>query len=235
MALLHQLLKQWLPGRCFACEQSTPPGTSHLCSLCYADLPWCEALPNRLRQNLPDAAHIIAPVYFQGAVRDWIHQLKYRGGRTEGEMLGSLLAAAVAAYYLPSAAEHSSSQPGLRPPSAIVPVPMPWRSWLKRGRNPATAIAQPVARRLGLPILESLVHCGSKAREQHNLGQAERAEAMRGLFSVRAMPPASVAIVDDVATTGATCRALCDALRDAGCNEVHVWCAAYTPLPTACN
>ncbi len=216
---------RWLPGRCLACDLPTLSNNRDLCSICYADLPWCEAVP----ESLTPAQRVIAPLYFQGGVRDWIHRLKYQRGWVEGQVLGAVLADAIAASYLPDVAQFGLPPPWQQPPTAIVPVPMPPLNWVLRGHNPATVLARPVAKRLRLPILETLVHRAPKQQDQHSLSRAERQQSMRNAFSVIAEPPAQVAIVDDVLTTGATCQALSQALMEAGCAEVHIWCSAYTP------
>ena len=41
----------------------------------------------------------------------------------------------------------------------------------------------------------------------------------------------SVALVDDVLTTGATVTALASALREAGAERVQVWVACRAPVP----
>lgn len=217
----------WLPGRCLACALPTPSGTGDLCSICFADLPWCTSTG----LNIPASCHTLAPLYFQGAVRDWVHQLKYANGRVQASVLGTLLLQSVRASYLPRIAQLGLPAPWYPLPEAIVPVPMPRVRWLQRGRNHATLLARPLACRLQLPIAETLVRCGPKPQDQHNLSRAERLQAMQEAFAVTSPPPARVAIVDDVLTTGATCQALATALRNAGCRQVHVWCATYTPPP----
>jgi predicted amidophosphoribosyltransferase len=48
-----------------------------------------------------------------------------------------------------------------------------------------------------------------------------------GAFAVRDGPvPASLAIVDDVLTTGSTADALAAALKRAGCRRVEIWAVA---------
>jgi predicted amidophosphoribosyltransferase len=63
--------------------------------------------------------------------------------------------------------------------------------------------------------------------EQAALPAIVRATNVSGAFEVTTrVPPLSVAIVDDVLTTGATAEALARALKDAGCRHVEVWAAA---------
>ena len=44
------------------------------------------------------------------------------------------------------------------------------------------------------------------------------------------MPPAHIALVDDVVTTGSTARTLAGLLINGGATRVDVWCLARTPL-----
>jgi predicted amidophosphoribosyltransferase len=68
-------------------------------------------------------------------------------------------------------------------------------------------------------------------REQAGLPAAERRRNVRGAFMARDMVRgASVAIVDDVITTGSTVAAMAQALRRAGAIGVQAWAAARTPL-----
>jgi predicted amidophosphoribosyltransferase len=49
------------------------------------------------------------------------------------------------------------------------------------------------------------------------------------VFDVRGPTPASVLVVDDVCTTGATLAAAAEALRTAGTSTVHALVLARTP------
>ncbi|MFK7916135.1 MAG: ComF family protein [Pseudomonadales bacterium] len=217
----------WLAGRCLACDLPTQPTTGDLCTQCYGELPWCE----QVAEPIPGAVLTLAAVDFQGGVRDWVHQLKYRNGLVQGQVLGQVLTAAVSAQYRPGRRRLGLSDRSLRLPQAIVPVPMPRSSWLRRGRNQASVLAAPVARALNIPVLHRLALRPRKSADQHTLSATERRSLMGTAFVIKAQPPERVAIVDDVLTTGATCAALTRALRAAGAREVHVWCLAATPAP----
>lgn len=218
------IFERWFPGRCLACDLPTPAGQPDLCRQCFSDLPWCStvAAPD------PAARQVLAAVYFQGTVRHWVHRLKYHGGLAEGRVLGQILTTSITAQYLPRSRLLGTPAPWLQPPAALVPVPMPASSWLRRGRNQATLLAQPLARALSIPIAHQLVSRTHKRVDQHTLGAAERAQLRSDVFRVLARPPRRLAIVDDVLTTGATTAALTRALLQAGAQEVHVWCLAYT-------
>lgn len=205
-------------GRCLACQLPTRAGHGDLCPRCRADLLWCETAP-----ALADLDQVLCALQYEGTIRDWVLRLKFRGDLAAGRVLGDLLAATV----------RGAQAAGSLLPQALLPVPMTRLQWLRRGRNPASAIAAPVARAFKLPIAHQLAVIPRKPRSQHRLNRTERLQALKGAFSVRGRPPSRVAIVDDVLTTGATAQALARALRAAGCRHVEIWTAAYTLPPEA--
>ena len=217
----------WLPGRCLACDLPTPSGQGDLCVQCYGELPWCR----EVTEPIPGAALVLGALHYQGAIRDWIHRLKYHHGLAQGRVLGHILRDAISAHYLPRSAQLGLPDHGLQRPQALLPVPMPRSSWLRRGRNQASVLAGPVARALGIPIVHTLARRRRKQADQHTLSASERRALLATAFELNGPPPDRIAIVDDVLTTGATCSALTSALLAAGAREVHVWCLAVTPAP----
>lgn len=105
---------------------------------------------------------------------------------------------------------------------ALIPVPLHrWRH-AKRGFNQATEIAKPLARASGLPIVLTMQRIRSTP-SQSGLDAAERRRNLNGAFAIRA--PLSCrhpVIVDDVMTTGETCRQVSRLLIEAGAESVGV-------------
>ena len=68
---------------------------------------------------------------------------------------------------------------------------------------------------------------------QTELDAVGRRRNVRGAFALRAgsVPPAHVAILDDVMTTGATVAECARVLRRAGVARVDVWALARAPSP----
>ena len=64
--------------------------------------------------------------------------------------------------------------------------------------------------------------------EQSTLSEAERKRNLRRAFVVTGALPASVAIIDDVITTGSTVHALAGVLRQAGVRDIRIWAVAKT-------
>lgn len=103
---------------------------------------------------------------------------------------------------------------------ALLPVPLHrWRH-MRRGFNQAVELAAPIARQLGLPLVGNVQRTVATPY-QSGLDARQRRRNLKAAFRVRGCIRAShVAIVDDVVTTGATCRQLAAAVLESGAKEV---------------
>lgn len=145
-------------------------------------------------------------------MRDILHALKYARRTSIAGVVARELRAA--------------SRDVLDGADAVVPVPLhPLRSWW-RGFNQARLIAGG----LGLPVVDALVRRRATAR-QASLTRDDRWSNLHAVIGAQArtaprLRGATVVIVDDVVTTGATVTACARALREAGVAEVRVATAA---------
>lgn len=221
---------------CLLCEQANK---EPLCAGCRRDLPWLEsscdycALPlsqpgicGQCSQDLPSFQHCLSPWRFDMPVGRLINQFKHRRNFRYGSFLSQELARHVQQSY--SADEL---------PDCIVPVPLHWRRLLRRGFNQAEFIARILGKELNKPLLR----CVSRAvptSQQQGLKRRERLRNLADAFVVKekvfgskVARPKSVAVVDDVMTTGATAEAISTVLQAAGIEQVHIWVVARTPAP----
>jgi predicted amidophosphoribosyltransferase len=97
----------------------------------------------------------------------------------------------------------------------------------RRGFDQGQLLARALALRLGLPCVRLLRRLPGPAQTGRSL--AERQAGPRLAVS-RAAVPASVLVVDDVVTSGATLSAAAVALRSLGAKRVDAVAAASTPL-----
>jgi ComF family protein len=165
-----------------------------------------------MRPRAFDAA--FAPYRYEFPLPELIHRFKYRGQLFIGRLLGTLLARRLAERGRPRV-------------DAIVPVPLHPAREARRGYNQAREIAQFTGGALCLPVHAGLARRIRDTEEQAALPAIVRAANVHGAFEVRSrVPPLSVAIVDDVLTTGATGEELARALRAAGCRYVEIWAVA---------
>lgn len=193
-----------VPPRCAGCDA---PG-SWLCEACrYA----CE--PHAFASG---ALPIRAAGAYEGPLRLAIQRCKYRDERALTAELGDLVAALVAADLATGALL-----------DAVVPAPIHRERLRARGYDQAALLAARVAERTGLPLVPALRRI-RHTRPQVDLDRVARARNVDGAFvavagSLRGL---RVAIVDDVATTGATLRAAAAAARGAGARGVRAYVVA---------
>lgn len=149
----------------------------------------------------------------RGVVRDLIHQFKYARQIHLRRLLGRMLSegfrdARVAALSL----------------DAIVPVPLHHTRLREREFNQADLIAREASSRVGLPVKD----CLQRRRytlTQTNFHREERFENLDGAFVLAEdadVTDLTLAVVDDVLTTGSTADACAAALRRAGAAAVVV-------------
>jgi predicted amidophosphoribosyltransferase len=92
---------------------------------------------------------------------------------------------------------------------------------LRRGHQPAEALARELGRRWGIPVAPLLARRRRVGR-QTGLRRDERRRNMRGAFVALGRVPARVILVDDVYTTGATVTSAASALRAGGAFRVDI-------------
>lgn len=226
---LNNVLQNVFPSRCLLCALPAE-GALPLCAACVQDLPAIGSACVRCGVALPlpmvCGGCLRAPPAWDSAIAVWsyssaiawlVQRFKFHGGLVHGKVLAHGLA-----ERLCESAEHAD---------VIVPVPLHRARLRQRGFNQALELARPVGRRLSVPVDTSVVQRVVRTAEQSTLAAAERRRNVRGAFTVCAdVRGLSVALVDDVMTTGNTVGELARALRRAGAKSVHVWvCARAVP------
>ena len=199
-ALGAAVLETLLAPRCAGCDA---PGAW----LCLA----CREACDPVRSGRVHAAGV-----FGGPLRRAVHRFKYEGERGLAAELGALVASCVARDLA-----HGVSL------DVVVPAVLHRERARLRGYDQAALLASEVAHLVGLPLRAPLRRV-RLSRPQVELDSAERRENVRGAFIAEAgsLRGLRVALVDDVATTGATLAAASGALRAAGAREVRAYVVA---------
>ena len=218
---------RWLfPPVCSLCG-SPGEGGRDLCRGCAGDLPLVEVACLRCGAPLPMAGvcgrcqrrppafdRAVAVCHYQPPLDALIKRLKFNGDLHLARLLGELLADRLSG-------ELSTV------PEAIVPVPLHSRRLRERGFNQALELARPIARRLRLALDWRHVVRHRATDPQSDLPAKLRSRNIRGAFAVQpGFSAQSVAIVDDVMTTGHTANELAATLRRAGVADISVWVCA---------
>src|SRR5262245_46809467 len=212
-------------GTCFVCRGSS---RGLLCDACGADLPrlaseLCPrcALPSpgaavcgRCLSEPPAYDATTAALAYDFPADALVHALKFRGELALAPLLGKLLSAKVSGFSV----------------DRVIPVPLSSARLRSRGYNQAVEIARHVAReKLDVDACVRKVD----GAPQMELPWDERRSNVRGAFSCRRpLGGATVAVVDDVMTTGATLDEMAQTLKRAGAARVVNWVVARTLPPS---
>jgi predicted amidophosphoribosyltransferase len=100
----------------------------------------------------------------------------------------------------------------------------------ERGFNQAEKVAHALALGMGLPLIQGLARL-RHTRAQVGLTEVVRRQNVDGAFGWRAgvAPPAGLALVDDVCTTGATLEAAAEAIAEDG-GQISAFLVLGSPL-----
>jgi ComF family protein len=211
-------------GSCFLCRGAA---SALLCEACAAELPrlpppLCQrcALPSprgepcgRCLAEPPHYDATVAALAYAFPADALIQALKFRGELSLAPLLSGLLKERI--------------PPGEKI-DCVIPVPLSRQRLKERGYNQAVEIA----RHLGHgKVLVSACERSRDTAPQLDLPFEDRQRNVRGAFACReAVKGFSVAVVDDVMTTGATLNEMARTLKDAGAARVVNWVVARTLL-----
>ena len=195
------MLASLLPLACPGCGRPADP----VCIRCRRAL-----APAPLAAPPPHVDGWAAPFAYEGVARELIARVKYRRMHAATGWLAAAMAPLV----------------GPPVPAVVTWVPTTSARRRERGFDHAELLARAVARLLTRRAIRLLRR--GPGGPQTGLAAAER--RLGPELVARSHVPASVLLVDDVATTGATVGAAARALRDAGATSVRVLTAARTPV-----
>jgi ComF family protein len=177
-------------------------------------------LCGRCLADPPPFDQALMPFRYAPPIDRLIGALKFRHDLAAGALLGQLLANAVAG----------------RSVDCLLPVPLHPTRLRERGFNQAAELCRVVARAHDIPWDSRSLQRIRTTPTQHTSSRRERLRNLRGAFAWQGRtPPARVALIDDVVTTGATARAAAATLKRAGAEWVEIWAVARTPPPHTGN
>lgn len=210
-------------GSCYLCR-----GAAHgiLCESCDADLPrlgpaHCPrcalaspggAVCGRCLTQPPAYDATSAALAYAFPADVLVQALKFRGELALAPVLGEIVA-----HCLSGGAD------------CIVPVPLSLERLRSRGYNQSLEIARRVAVLTGAHLAPGLCERRRDTAAQMDLPLEERAKNVRGAFHCPGIiGSATVAVLDDVMTTGATLDEIAATLKRAGATRVVNWVVART-------
>lgn len=230
---LTPLIDFVFPPRCPLCGEGLSAQTG-LCAACWSDLaipgePACALCQRPFAEAVAPGAvcapcmaapprhdGIAAGTLYNAASRKLVLALKHGRRLALAPMMARLIAAKL---------------PFVDADWLVVPVPLHrWRLW-HRGYNQAALLAQEIARLRGADLVVDALQRRKRTPSLGGLGRKARARALSGAIGgnprrAARLQGASVVLVDDVLTSGATSAACVSALKRAGARRVVIACFA---------
>src|SRR5262245_48244193 len=210
------MLELLFPRRCVVCRGQGPELCADclenlrgipppLCERCGAPTSWPVRRCGECAGRRLSFASARAAIIYDAKARSFVRSWKERGLRGLTSVAADVVTRTIA-------------RPHAGTLCAVPPDP---DRLLTRGEHPATGLTRALGEQWGIPVVAPIARSGTR-RRQAGLALAARRGNLRGAFVARAAAPASVCLVDDVYTTGATVNAAAAVLRKAGARRVDV-------------
>ena len=200
------------PRRCPVCDDAVHPFGADVCADCARTI-------KPLKQIRADGAHGFSAVFSVFPYREaapGIYRFKYLGRRE------------YAKWYARRFAECFRGPLQEIRIDALIPVPLHKDRQRLRGYNQAEAFARALSGYLKTPVINDLVVRVRDTHPQKNIDYHERRNNLKNAFIMRRndVKYKSVALVDDIFTTGSTAGEITRLLRKNGIPEVYVFTIA---------
>ncbi len=211
---------------CFICHQSS---LLLVCDICIKDtiLPLFPSPGHNLLDFDKVYDNLDAPAYeslyalgeYNGIIKGLINQLKF----SNKPLAASVLVSFFERYMFARLSLNQAI------PEALVPIPLSNARYIARQYNQSRLLSQKLAKQLDIKSLDVLTRI-KNTKQQSSLNKEERAHNIQDAFILSSkITVGSLAIVDDVITTGATVNEACKVIKQAYPDiSVSVWCMAAT-------
>lgn len=218
------------PNVCICCGMESTQKDRQICSFCKEERFEPANPDNKVSSSGAILPNIVAFQHAMwqfdkgGVLQDLMHYLKYERLTGIGIELGAMLAQ--------SMLRHPDIHPLIQEVQHImlVPVPLHYLKFRKRGFNQAFVIAKGMQEVLNVPICRlKTVQRKKNTRSQTGFSINKRISNIKDAFVVRepeAFRDKLLIIVDDVFTTGSTTFELCAELKKTRCGEIIIATAA---------
>ncbi|MEM7033581.1 MAG: ComF family protein [Chloroflexota bacterium] len=195
---------------CEDCKQRLVFIEDPICRICgYPTLAskTCKACESYTISQLDSARSVV--LYQDTIITTAIHHFKYNNKQALGRELAHLLAE----YY-------NRHQPQI---DVIVPVPLHKTRQKTRGYNQSTILAKHLSNLINKPVDLKTLRRKRATDQQISLSPGERQKNVAGAFTTIStqLAKATILLIDDVFTTGATLNACASALKQGQTSEVH--------------
>ncbi len=225
------------PPVCVACETILPSGeTTLFCRLCLSfinstgwrkvclgcgarfpgeltviqDCAYCQSWPRRFTS-------VTSLSNYEGLVQDLVIRMKNRNGEITSLQMGKLLAQHLS---------KNATEGLIKQIDWVTPIPTHWHRRLRRGFNVSELLVESVCQ---VPVWrgksKKLLATQRKTGKQGTLSISQRFQNVKKCFKISGktdLQGATILLIDDVMTSGATALQALQLLKNAGANAVHL-------------
>lgn len=212
-----------LPQQCLLCAGAS--GDALLCKACTDNLPWlpdphCAVCAQPIPQPGICGACLKKPPRFDDVQAAFAYAFPADALIQAYKYGGNLAIARIAADALLRKITPARCD-------LIMPAPLARKRLIERGFNQALEIGRLVSRATGIPLMVDACRKIADTPPQASLPWDARAKNLRGVFACdHSLDGKSVAVIDDVLTSGATLNELARCLKRAGAERVTGWIVA---------
>lgn len=230
----YNQLSNILPLICLLCGERAKK--FHLCHSCWLDLPslahYCNRCGQAIDKNIKmtcwqcqhdpaifDEIKILFP--YAHPINYLLTALKFNAQTAHVKFFSLVFIEKIPGWYLEK-----------NLPDSILPVPLHDQRLAERGFNQALEIAKPIAQYFNIHLDTKGVIRIKATAPQTSLPSHKRVRNIKNAFKTsQNYTGKTIAILDDVMTTGHTLLELTRVLKLAKAKEVHVWCCARSQMP----
>ena len=201
---------------CPVCLEKITLITENICPVCgiiFPDSPAGSHLCGHCLENEPHFCCARSVASFESVILDAIHQFKYGRNLSTGTALADFMA------------DFPFPDFDFSAYSLMIPVPLHIKRLRERGFNQSLILAQTVGKKHHIPVNFSLLKRNKFTLTQTGFNRKEREQNIKGAFIVKdrnTLQNASIILIDDVYTTGATINECAKELMNAGAQKVAV-------------
>jgi len=221
MKLITPIIDLFFPPVCMACNGHLHESSLLICVNCRHQLPVTNFHLDDSdyvkkvfygRVKLENATALLR-FHKKGIVQQLIHNLKYRGHESIGELLGDWLG------------EELNTVDAYNDIDIVIPVPLHKAKLRKRGYNQVAKFGQQIAKALNVPYHDDILVKISSTNTQVFKKREARWQQHDGVFSIqneKHLKGKHILLVDDIITTGATIEACANVLTKTHNNKLSI-------------
>ncbi|HOD11763.1 MAG TPA: ComF family protein [Candidatus Omnitrophota bacterium] len=213
--LCHATLAERRQTLCVSCREKIRHNIPPFCARCSRPLEkLSRSICHQCQKRLPDFDQSWAATIYNDAMKELLHQFKYKGKTGLRHFFADLLFVFIERYKVP-----------VQQFDLLVPMPIHSAKYREREFNQTVLLAELLSKHFSLTCCDHNLARVAHGPAQALLSEKERWTNVQGAFRIRQpqkIKNKSILIIDDLITTGATASSAAITCRKAGARTVGI-------------